>query len=114
MFRPGTVTAITDLCPHGELKFVVVRKRIICRRGRITDMGVLNAFGALVSALLGAVVMLVFAILSLFVTVFIVDVAAGIAGLEPSDDFILFGATALAGAAIIAGGVGLALPEQQG
>lgn len=77
-------------------------------------MGVLNTFGALISAVLGAVVMLVFAILSLFITVFIVDAAAGIAGLEASDDFVLFGAAVLAAAAIIAGGVGLALPEQQG
>lgn len=77
-------------------------------------MGVLNAFGALVSAVIAAVVMLVFAILSVFVTVFIVDVAAGIAGLEPEDGYVVVGATILAAAAIIAGGTGFALPEHEG
>lgn len=77
-------------------------------------MGVLEAFGALVSAVIAAVVMLAFAILSVFVTVFIVDVAASIAGLSPEDGLVVLGATILAGAAIVAGGVGFALPEQEG
>jgi len=77
-------------------------------------MGVLNAFGALASAVIAAIVMLVFAILSVFVTVFIVDVAASIAGLSPSDGNVVLGATVIAAAAIIAGGTGFALPEQSG
>jgi len=77
-------------------------------------MGVLNAFGALVSAVIAAVVMLVFAILSVFVTVFIVDVAAGIAGLNPDPGFVVLGATIIAAAAIVAGGSGFALPENTG
>jgi hypothetical protein len=75
-------------------------------------MGVLDAFGSLASALLAGLVMLAFAILSLFVTVFVVDVAASIAGLNPSDGFVVLGATILAGAAILAGGVGFARPEE--
>lgn len=75
-------------------------------------MGVLNAFGALASAILAALVMLVFVILSLFVTVFVVDVAASIGGLNPDDGFVVLGATILAGAAILAGGVGFATPEE--
>lgn len=67
-------------------------------------MGVLDSFGALVSGIVAAIVMLVFAILSLFVTVFIVDAAAGIAGLEPSDGFVVLGASIIAAAAIVAGG----------
>jgi len=67
-------------------------------------MGVLESFGALISGLVAAIFMLVFAILSLFVTVFVVDVAAGIGGLEPSDDFIILGAALIASAAIVAGG----------
>lgn len=55
--------------------------------------------------------MLLFAILSVFVTVFIVDVAASIGGLSPSDDFVLLGAALLASAAIVAGGGGFAMPE---
>jgi hypothetical protein len=76
-------------------------------------MGVLDAFGSLASALLAGIVMLAFTILSLFVTVFVVDVAASIAGLDPSDGFVVLGATILAGTAILAGGVGFASPEEQ-
>lgn len=75
-------------------------------------MGALDSFGALASGIIAAIVMLVFAILSLFVTVFIVDVAAAIGGLEPSDDYVVLGASLLAAAAIIAGGVGFSVPEQ--
>lgn len=74
-------------------------------------MGLLDAFGSLASALLAGLVMLAFAILSLFVTVFVVDVAASIAGLTPDDGLVVLGATILAGAAILAGGVGFATPE---
>ncbi len=75
-------------------------------------MGVLESFGALVSGIIAAIVMLVFAILSMFITVFIVDVAASIAGLEPEPGFVVLGAAILAAAAIIAGGVGFVTPEQ--
>jgi hypothetical protein len=74
-------------------------------------MGILDAFGSLASALLAGIVMLAFAVLSLFVTVFVVDVAGAIAGLNPDDGFVILGATVLAGSAIIAGGVGFATPE---
>lgn len=78
-----------------------------------TAMGVLDAFGALASAVIAAIVMLVFAILSVFVTVFIVDVAASIAGMEDADEgFIVLGATIIAAAAIVAGGSGFATSEQ--
>lgn len=76
-------------------------------------MGILDAFGSLASALVAGFVMLAFAILSLFVTVFVVDVAASIAGLSPEDGFVVLGATILAGTAILAGGVGFAKPENQ-
>lgn len=76
-------------------------------------MGVLDAFGTLASALLAAIVMLVFAIASLFVTVFVVNAAATIGGLTPDDGFVVLGATILAGAAILAGGVGFATPEAE-
>jgi hypothetical protein len=76
-------------------------------------MGVLDAFGSLASALLVGFVMFGFAILSLFVTVFVVDVAVSIAGLHPDDGFVVLGATILAGTAILAGGVSFARPEEQ-
>ncbi len=75
-------------------------------------MGVLDAFGSLASALIAGLVMLVFAILSLFVTVFVVDIAATIGGLNPDDSYVVLGATILAAAAIVAGGIGFALPEE--
>lgn len=71
-------------------------------------MGVLDNLGSLASSLIAGAVMLAFVILSLFVTVFVVDVAASIAGLSPDDGFVVLGATILAAAAIIAGGVGFA------
>jgi len=66
-------------------------------------MGILDSFGALVGSIVAAVVMLLFAILSFFVTVFIVDAGAGLAGYSPTGDFVALSGAILAGAAIIAG-----------
>ena len=66
-------------------------------------MGLLDSFGALVSSIIAAIVMLVFAIVSFFVTVFIVQVGAGLAGYSPSGDFIALSAAILATGAIVAG-----------
>jgi hypothetical protein len=66
-------------------------------------MGILDSFGALVSSIVAAIVMLVFAILSFFITVFIVDVGADLAGLSPDAGFVVLGAAILAASAIIAG-----------
>ena len=66
-------------------------------------MGILDSFGALVGSIVAAVVMLVFAILSFFVTVFIVDAGAGLAGYSPSGDFVALAAAILAAGAIVAG-----------
>lgn len=66
-------------------------------------MGVLGSFGALVSSVIASVVLLVFAILSFFVTVFIVEVGAGLAGHSPSGDFVALSAALLATGAIVAG-----------
>lgn len=66
-------------------------------------MGVLDSFGALVSSIVAAIIMLVFAILSFFVTVFIVQVGAGLAGYSPSGDFVALSAAIIATGAIMAG-----------
>lgn len=76
-------------------------------------MGLLDSVGALAASIIAAIIFLVFAILSMFVTVFIVDAAANIAGLDPSDGFVVLGAAIIAGAAIAAGGSGLTLTDQQ-
>ena len=66
-------------------------------------MGFLDSFGALASSIVAAIVMLVFAILSFFVTVFIVQAGAGLAGYSPSGDFVVLAAALLATGAIAAG-----------
>lgn len=66
-------------------------------------MSVLDSFGALISSIVASLVLLVFAILSFFVTVFIVQVGAGLAGHSPSGDFIVLSAAILATGAIVAG-----------
>lgn len=66
-------------------------------------MGILDSFGALVSSIIAAIVMLIFAILSFFVTVFIVQAGAGLAGYSPSGDFVALSAAILATGAILAG-----------
>lgn len=74
-------------------------------------MGLVDSVGALAASIIAAIIFLVFAILSLFVTVFIVDAAASIADLNPDDGFVVLGAAIIAGAAIAAGGSGLTLTE---
>ncbi|MFU1783857.1 hypothetical protein ACM16X_21050 [Haloarcula japonica] len=66
-------------------------------------MGLLDSFGALVSSIIASVVLLVFAIVSYFITVFIVQVGAGLAGYSPGGDFVALSAAILATGAIIAG-----------
>ena len=66
-------------------------------------MAILESFGALVSSIIAAIVMLAFAILSFFVTVFIVQVGAGLGGYSPSGDFVVLSAALLATGAIVAG-----------
>ena len=70
---------------------------------KVRQMGYLESLGALASGIVAAIVMLVFAILSFFVTVFIVQVGAGIAGYSPSGDFVVLSAAIIATGAIVAG-----------
>jgi len=66
-------------------------------------MGFLDSFGSLVSSIVASLVLLVFAILSFFVTVFIVQVGAGLAGYSPTGNFVVLSAAILATGAIVAG-----------
>ncbi|MGB9954774.1 hypothetical protein ACOZ4B_00045 (plasmid) [Haloferax prahovense] len=66
-------------------------------------MGLLDSFGSLVSSIIASIVLLVFAIASFFVTVFIVQAGAGLAGYTPSGDFVVLSAAVLATGAIVAG-----------
>lgn len=66
-------------------------------------MGFFESLGSLARSIVAALVMLVFAILSFFITVFIVQVGAGLAGYSPSGDFVALSAAILATGAIMAG-----------
>lgn len=66
-------------------------------------MGILDSFGSLVSSVIASLVLLVFAVLSFFVTVFIVDAGAGLAGFTPSGDYVVLSAAIIATGAIVAG-----------
>ncbi|QGN05994.1 hypothetical protein Hrd1104_00940 [Halorhabdus sp. CBA1104] len=66
-------------------------------------MSILNSFGGLVASVIAALVLLVFAVLSFFVTVFIVDVGANLAGFSPSGNFVTLSAAILSTGAIVAG-----------
>lgn len=63
-----------------------------------------SMLGQIVGNLLAAALMIVLAVVSFFVTVFVVDVGAGLAGYG-GNEYVVLGASILAGAAIIAGGV---------
>ncbi|WP_435320358.1 hypothetical protein [Haloarchaeobius sp. TZWSO28] len=66
-------------------------------------MSLLDSFGSLVSSIVASIVLLAFSIASFFVTVFIVQVGAGLAGYSPSGDFVVLSAALLATGAIVAG-----------
>lgn len=59
--------------------------------------------GDLASNVIAGVVMLVFAILSFFVTVFVISTGAELAGYTPDGNFAVLSATILVAATIIAG-----------
>ncbi|ELY66526.1 hypothetical protein [Natrinema versiforme] len=78
-------------------------------------MSVLDSFGVLAASIITALVMLVFAVLSFFVTMFIVQTGAGLAGYSPSGDFVALSAAILSTGAIVAGASpvsGLATTDQ--
>ena len=66
-------------------------------------MGLLDSFGGLVGSIIASIVLLVFAILTFFVTVFIVQAGAGLAGYTPSGDFVALSAAILSASSIVAG-----------
>ena len=69
----------------------------------VTKMGFLDSFGVLVSSIIASIVLLIFAVLSFFITVFIVRAGAGLAGYSPSGDFVVLSAAIIATGAIVAG-----------
>lgn len=66
-------------------------------------MELLDSVGGLAASIVAAIIMLVFAILSFFVTVSIVQAGAGFPGYVPSGDFIVLSVAIIVAAAIVAG-----------
>jgi hypothetical protein len=66
-------------------------------------LSVRKALGNLVENIVAGAVMLVFAILSFFVTVFVVSSGARLAGYTPDGNFVVLSATILVASTIIAG-----------
>lgn len=67
-------------------------------------MSLTDAVGGLVVSLVAFVLMVVMAIVSFFITVFVVDFGATVAGF-PDDDFTVLSAAILTAAALLAGGL---------
>ena len=62
-----------------------------------------EALSDLVENVVAGVVMLVFAILSFFVTVFVISTGAQLAGYTPDGNFVVLSATILVASTILAG-----------
>lgn len=62
-------------------------------------------FGNLVVSIVSFLVMILLAILSFFIIVFVVNAGSAFAGIDPSGDFLVLSAALIVVAAIIAGGI---------
>lgn len=69
-------------------------------------------FGGLVQTVVTFVVLIILAILAFYVTVFVVSTGAGLAGYDPSGDFVVLSAAILVVAALF-GGIPLGSRQQQ-
>ena len=66
-------------------------------------MAFFEQLGALARSIVAAIIMLIFAIVSFYITVFIVGTGAQFAGYSPDGNFVALAAAILAAAAIIGG-----------
>lgn len=67
-------------------------------------MSMARDFSNVMKSLVAAIVMLVLAIIGFFITVFVVDTGAGLAGFTPEGNYVILSATILVAAAVLAGG----------
>jgi hypothetical protein len=63
----------------------------------------MDSVGELVGSVIAVILLLVLAVVSFFVTIFIVDAGAALAGLTPADDFVTLAAAVLTAGAIVGG-----------
>lgn len=75
-------------------------------------MSVTSLLGGLLQTVVRFVVLIVLAIVAFYVTVFVVSTGAGLAGYDPSGDFVVLAASLLVVAALL-GGVPLGQPSAQ-
>ena len=66
-------------------------------------MAVVKILGGLVQTVVTFAVLIVLAILAFYVTVFVVSTGAGLAGYDPSGDFVVLSASLLVVAALLGG-----------
>lgn len=77
-------------------------------------MSVTRLLGGLLQTVVRFVVLIVLAIVAFYVTVFVVSTGAGLAGYDPSGDFVVLAASLLVVAALLGGvPVGRSSPESQ-
>lgn len=65
--------------------------------------GIKKALSTILGNVAAAVVMLILAIIAFFITIFIVDSAASIAGLAPAADYVVLSAALLTAASVLGG-----------
>lgn len=76
-------------------------------------MSIVKLLRALAQTAVTFVVLIVLAIIAFYVTVFVVSTGAGLAGYDPSGDFVVLSASLLVVAALL-GGVPFGRREEQG
>jgi hypothetical protein len=82
-------------------------------RPKMTPMNrIVRVLGGLVQSVVTFVVLIVLAILAFYVTVFVVSTGAGLAGYDPSGDFVVLSAALLVVAALL-GGIPIGRAHQQ-
>ncbi len=66
-------------------------------------MAVMRALSELVESVVAFVVMILLGVISFFITVFVVQAGAGLAGYSPSADFVVLSAALLVCASMLSG-----------
>lgn len=74
---------------------------------------IVRVLGSLVQTVVTFAVLIVLAILAFYVTVFVVSTGAGLAGYDPSGDFVVLSAALLVVAALLGGIPFGSAPQQQ-
>lgn len=74
--------------------------------------GLAQVTASLIASIIGIVVMVVLATIVFFITTFVVSTGAGLAGYDPSGDFVVLAASLIVVAVILTGGMTPRMTEQ--